>query len=109
MEIQASTHSSKQRSRNLSDDISSGILGSDGTTHISAGLSELDGNEADDELDNDSLFEDFELTSEILEGLNKIEHDEAVAKARRAKVEAEARTNKLKLLWKASECPQNHK
>lgn len=93
MKNQGSTGCGGRREENLND---SGVLESSSTTHISAGMSsfliwitswaeistgfpEQDGNEADDELDDDSLFEDFELTPEILDGLNKIEHDEVVA------------------------------
>ncbi len=38
-----------------------------------------DGDDADDEYDDDLFYDDFEITLEILRGLDKVEHDKLVA------------------------------
>ncbi len=39
-----------------------------------------DGDDADDEYDDDALYDDFEITPEILRDLDKVERDELAAR-----------------------------
>ncbi len=86
-----------------------------------------DGDDADDEYDDDALYDDFEITPEILRDLDKVEHDELAAcklmssdtlrlvmiqcffllGTRCMQAESRARKCRLQALHKAAECPKN--
>ncbi|PBK95110.1 hypothetical protein ARMGADRAFT_1028531 [Armillaria gallica] len=70
-----------------------------------------DGDDADDEYDEDALYEDFEFMPEILTGLDKVEREELAARLAITWflfcAEASSHKRRLQELRKAAECPEN--
>ncbi|KAK0211986.1 hypothetical protein IW262DRAFT_1497797 [Armillaria fumosa] len=97
-EQQRSNEELQQASEHLQDAIS---------PNISRNTVQSDGHDADDEYDDDALYDEFEITPEILRGLDRAEHDELAASARRMHAESQACKIRLQVLRKAAECPDN--